>query len=82
MTERTGWKSPSTKGVATMANLVSRELHTQTIEKRHGNMRKSTMPPSRPHTQDTCGGKDRVETSKAKQLRKKSSWTVETRQNN
>ena len=35
------------------------------------------MRPSRPHTQDTCGGKDRVETSKAKQLRKKSSWTVD-----
>ena len=42
MTDKTGWEPPSTRNlqaerVATMANLVAREMHTQTIGKKHGN---------------------------------------------
>lgn len=41
MTDKTGWEPPSTRNlqaerVATMANLVAREMHTQTIGKKHG----------------------------------------------
>ena len=36
MTDKTGGEPPSAGGIATMADLVAREMHTQTIGKKHG----------------------------------------------
>ena len=36
MTNKTGEETPSAGRVATMANIVAREMHTQTIGKKHG----------------------------------------------